>query len=59
MVNLAVMFPMISRLEEFEQAKEVVEECKAELRAEGKAYSEKFNGVSWLKYQLQQFMLMN
>lgn len=38
--KLAVMFPMISGLQEFEQAKEVVEECKAELRAEGKEYSE-------------------
>ena len=38
--NLAVMFPMISGLEEFEQAKEVVEECKAALKAEGKEYSE-------------------
>lgn len=38
--KLAVMFPMISGLEEFEQAREVVEECKAELRAEGKEYSE-------------------
>ena len=38
--KLAVMFPMISGLEEFEQAKEVVEECKAELRAEGKEYSD-------------------
>jgi len=42
--NLAVMFPMISGLEEFEQAKEVVEECKAELKAEGKEYSEK---IQW------------
>ncbi len=38
--KLAVMFPMISGLQEFEQAKEVVEECKAELRAEGREYSE-------------------
>ena len=38
--KLAVMFPMISGLQEFEQAKEVVDECKAELRAEGKEYSE-------------------
>jgi phosphotransferase system enzyme I (PtsI) len=38
--NLAVMFPMISGLEEFEQAKEVVDECKAALKAEGKEYSE-------------------
>ncbi|MGL4452903.1 MAG: phosphoenolpyruvate--protein phosphotransferase [Sarcina sp.] len=33
--KLAVMFPMISGIQEFEQAKEVVEECKAELVAEG------------------------
>lgn len=38
--KLAVMFPMISGLEEFNQAKEVVEECKAELRAEGIEYSD-------------------
>ena len=38
--KLAVMFPMISGLEEFQAAKEFVEECKAELRAEGKEYSE-------------------
>lgn len=42
--NLCVMFPMISGLEEFLQAKEVVEECKAELKAEGKEYSEK---IKW------------
>ncbi len=38
--NLAVMFPMISGIQEFRAAKEVVEECKAELRAEGKEYSD-------------------
>ena len=42
--NLAVMFPMISGLQEFEQAKEVVDECKAELKAEGKEYSE---NIQW------------
>jgi len=42
--NLAVMFPMISGLEEFEQAKEVVDECKAALKAEGKEYSE---SIQW------------
>ncbi|MBS4804169.1 MAG: phosphoenolpyruvate--protein phosphotransferase [Clostridium sp.] len=42
--NLAVMFPMISGLEEFQAAKEFVEECKAELKAEGKEYSEK---IQW------------
>ncbi|MBV7271559.1 phosphoenolpyruvate--protein phosphotransferase [Clostridiaceae bacterium UIB06] len=42
--NLRVMFPMISGLEEFLQAKEVVEECKAELKAEGKDVSE---NIQW------------
>ena len=42
--NLAVMFPMISGLEEFQAAKEFVDECKAELKAEGKEYSEK---IQW------------
>ena len=42
--NLAVMFPMISGLEEFQAAKEFVEECKAELKAEGKEYSE---NIQW------------
>jgi phosphotransferase system enzyme I (PtsI) len=42
--NLAVMFPMISGLEEFEQAKEVVDECKAALKVEGKEYSE---SIQW------------
>jgi phosphotransferase system enzyme I (PtsI) len=38
--NLCVMFPMISGLQEFIQSKEVVEECKNELKAEGKAFAE-------------------
>ncbi len=42
--NFAVMFPMISGLEEFQAAKEFVDECKAELKAEGKEYSEK---IQW------------
>jgi len=42
--NLCVMFPMISGLEEFIQAKEVVDECKAELKSEGIEYSEK---IQW------------
>ena len=42
--QLAVMFPMISGIEEFEQAKEVVEECKRELDAEGLSYSE---SIEW------------
>jgi len=42
--NLAVMFPMISGLEEFLAAKEFVDECKAELKAEGIAYSEE---IQW------------
>ncbi len=42
--NLAVMFPMISGLEEFQAAKEFVEECKAELKNEGVAYSD---SIQW------------
>lgn len=42
--NLAVMFPMISGLEEFQAAKEFVEECKAELTAEGIAFSD---AIQW------------
>lgn len=42
--QLAVMFPMISGIEEFNGAKDVVEECKRELDAEGKAYS---NTIEW------------
>ena len=42
--NLCVMFPMISGLEEFIQAKEVVDECKAELKSEGIEYSEE---IQW------------
>ncbi|MCR1952141.1 MULTISPECIES: phosphoenolpyruvate--protein phosphotransferase [unclassified Clostridium] len=42
--NLAVMFPMISGLEEFQAAKEFVDECKAELKSEGIEYSEK---IQW------------
>ena len=42
--NLCVMFPMISGLEEFQNAKAVVEECKAELRAEGKEFSD---SIQW------------
>ncbi|MGL4741477.1 MAG: phosphoenolpyruvate--protein phosphotransferase [Sarcina sp.] len=38
--KLAVMFPMISGIQEFRQAREVVEECKAELLAEGQKISE-------------------
>ena len=38
--QLAVMFPMISGIEEFNNAKAVVEECKRELEAEGIAYSD-------------------
>ena len=38
--KLCVMFPMISGLEEFQAAKEFVEECRAELHAEGVKTSE-------------------
>ena len=42
--KLAVMFPMISGLEEFQAAKEFVEECRAELHAEGIATSD---SIQW------------
>ncbi len=42
--QLAVMFPMISGIEEFNNAKAVVEECKKELDAEGIAYA---NNIEW------------
>ena len=37
--NLKIMFPMISSLEEFLAAKEILKECMAELTAEGKAFN--------------------
>ena len=39
--NLGVMFPMITSLRELQDAKAVLEECKAELTAEGKKFSDK------------------
>ena len=36
--NLAIIFPMIISLDEFRRAKAAVDECKAELEAEGLAY---------------------
>ncbi len=38
--NLKIMFPMISSLEEFLQAKEILNQCMEELRKEGKAFNE-------------------
>lgn len=36
--NISLMFPMISGLEELQQAKEILEEVKEELRAEGQPF---------------------
>lgn len=41
--NLKIMFPMISSIGEFLEAKEVLKECMGELKAEGKAYNEKID----------------
>ena len=38
--HVRIMFPMIISLEELKMAKDITEECKAELKAEGKAYDE-------------------
>lgn len=38
--NLAIMFPMISTIEELRKAKKLVEECKNELKAKNVAYNE-------------------
>lgn len=38
---IQIMFPMISSLEEFFKAKELLQECMGELKNEGKAYNEK------------------
>ncbi len=39
--NVKVMFPMISGIEELRSAKALIEECKQELRKEGKSFDEK------------------
>jgi phosphotransferase system enzyme I (PtsI) len=39
--NVRMMYPMISGVEELRRANAIVEECRAELRAEGHAYDEK------------------
>ncbi|MDD5069358.1 MAG: phosphoenolpyruvate--protein phosphotransferase [Candidatus Omnitrophica bacterium] len=38
--DVKIMFPMISGLEELQAAKKVLEECKKELKAEGKKFKE-------------------
>lgn len=38
--NVRIMYPMISGLGELKRANEVLEECRAELRAEGKPFDE-------------------
>ncbi len=38
--NIGIMFPMISSLDEFDEAREVIEECKIGLRIEGYEFNE-------------------
>lgn len=38
--NLKIMFPMISSIQEFLDAKKILKECMEELRTEGKAFNE-------------------
>lgn len=38
--NLRIMYPMMVCMEELNEARELLETCKAELRAEGKAFNE-------------------
>jgi phosphotransferase system enzyme I (PtsI) len=38
--NIKIMYPMISNLEELLKANELLEQCKAELRAKGQAFDE-------------------
>ena len=39
--NMSIMFPMITSLRELQDAKAVLDECRTELRAEGKKFDEK------------------
>ncbi len=39
--NVNIMFPMISGIEELRQAKNILEQCKEELRKEGKPFDDK------------------
>lgn len=41
--NIKVMFPMISGIEELRAAKKTLEDCKAELRKEGKPFDERIS----------------
>jgi phosphotransferase system enzyme I (PtsI) len=41
--NIKMMYPMISGLEELNQANALVEKCRAELRAEGQPFDEKMD----------------
>lgn len=38
--DVKIMYPMITKLEEIKKAKEIVEQCKLELKDEGKKYKE-------------------
>ncbi len=41
--NVRMMYPLVSGLDEVRQANALLDECKAELRAEGRAFNEEMD----------------